>query len=221
MIRINKLSKVYTMKGHSVNALTDIDLHIEKGEFVAVVGASGSGKSTLMNIMGCLDAQTKGSYLLEGVDVSTLSQKQLSKIRSKKIGFVFQGFNLIPTLTAFENVGLALSYSGLREQERSLRAMNALERVGLSERAFHKPSELSGGQQQRVAIARALASDTPVLLADEPCGNLDSKSGGMIMDMLSTLHREGRTVVLITHDDRAAMRAQRRIRICDGKIAAV
>lgn len=221
MIRINKLSKVYTMKGHSVNALTDIDLHIEKGEFVAVVGASGSGKSTLMNIMGCLDAQTKGSYLLEGVDVSTLSQKQLSKIRSKKIGFVFQGFNLIPTLTAFENVGLALSYSGLREQERSLRAMNALERVGLSERAFHKPSELSGGQQQRVAIARALASDTPVLLADEPCGNLDSKSGGMIMDMLSALHREGRTVVLITHDDRAAMRAQRRIRICDGKIAAV
>lgn len=206
------------MKGHSVNALTDIDLHIEKGEFVAVVGASGSGKSTLMNIMGCLDAQTSGSYILEGIDVSTLSQKQLSKIRSRKIGFVFQGFNLIPTLTALENVELPLSYSGLEKYERRLRAKKALERVGLGERAFHKPSELSGGQQQRVAIARALASDTPVLLADEPCGNLDSKSGEMIMDMLSGLHKDGRTVVLITHDDRASMRAQRRIRICDGKI---
>lgn len=221
MIRINNLSKVYSMRGHCVNALSGVDLHIKRGEFVAVVGASGSGKSTLMNIMGCLDAQTEGSYLLEGVDVSSLSQKQLSKIRSEKIGFVFQGFNLIPTLTALENVELPLAYSGCPKEKRRNLALMALEQVGLEERAFHKPPELSGGQQQRVAIARALAADNPVLLADEPCGNLDSKSGAMVMDMICKLHRDGRTVVLITHDDKAALRAERRIRISDGRVATV
>ena len=218
MIRINNLSKVYQMRGHSVSALDGVNVDIEKGEFVAVIGASGSGKSTLMNIMGCLDTQTSGSYLLEGVDVSTLSQRQLSKVRSEKIGFVFQGFNLIPTLTALENVELPLAYSGLNKEKRRRRALSALEEVGLSERASHKPTELSGGQQQRVAIARALAADTPVLLADEPCGNLDSKSGAMVMDMLCELHRSGRTLVLITHDEKAAKMAQRQIRISDGRV---
>ena len=195
-----------------------VSLNVEQGEFVAIVGASGSGKTTLMNIIGCLDTPTCGEYSLDGTDVSSLSGAQLSRIRSEKISFVFQGFNLIPTLTAMENVELPLIYRGVEAAARRKLSEMALTSVGLEARADHLPAELSGGQQQRVAIARALAADAPVILADEPCGNLDSKAGAAIMEMLHKLHRAGKTVVLITHDDKAAMTADRRIRISDGRV---
>lgn len=219
MIRLNNLVKIYSSRaGNEVKALDDVSLEIKDGEFAAVVGASGSGKTTLMNIIGCLDVPTRGEYFLDGRDVSKLSQKELSEVRSKKISFVFQGFNLIPILSAAENVELPLLYRGASSHERKRIARRALEAVGLSSREKHMPSELSGGQQQRVAIARALAANAPIILADEPCGNLDSRSGAGIMEMLRGLNRAGKTLVLITHDNSAALTAQRQIRISDGKI---
>lgn len=219
MIRIQNLCKVYRPSaGQEVHALEDVSLNVERGEFVAVVGASGSGKTTLMNIIGCLDTPTVGEYSLDGTDVSRLNGAQLSKVRSEKISFVFQGFNLIPTLTALENVELPLIYRGMDTAARRRLSVTALQSVGLEARAGHLPAELSGGQQQRVAIARALAADAPIILADEPCGNLDSKAGAAVMEMLHRLHKAGKTVVLITHDDKAALTADRQIRISDGKI---
>ena len=219
MIRIQNLSKVYRPSaGQEVHALDGVSLNVKRGEFVAVVGASGSGKTTLMNIIGCLDTPSGGEYSLDGTDVSALSGAQLSKVRSEKISFVFQGFNLIPTLTALENVELPLIYRGMEAAARRRLSVTALQSVGLEARADHLPAELSGGQQQRVAIARALAADAPIILADEPCGNLDSKAGAAVMEMLHRLHKAGKTVVLITHDDRAALTADRQIRISDGRI---
>ena len=222
MIRIRELSKVYSSSaGQEVRALDGVSLSVERGEFVAIVGASGSGKTTLMNIIGCLDTPTEGEYRLDGTEVSALNETQLSRVRSEKISFVFQGFNLIPTLTAAENVELPLIYRGVEAATRRRLWSQALKSVGLEKRADHLPSELSGGQQQRVAIARALAADAPIILADEPCGNLDSKAGAAVMDMLHRLHETGKTVVLITHDDKAAMTADRRIRIHDGKVISI
>ena len=219
MIRIRELTKIYSSSaGQEVCALDGVSLSVEQGEFVAIVGASGSGKTTLMNIIGCLDTPTVGEYRLDGTDVSALSGAELSRVRSEKISFVFQGFNLIPTLTAFENVELPLIYRGVEAVTRRELSLRALKSVGLEKRAEHLPAELSGGQQQRVAIARALAADAPIILADEPCGNLDSKAGGLVMDMLHGLHKAGKTVVLITHDDRAALTADRQIRISDGRV---
>ena len=221
MIEIRNLTKVYSPSaGQEVCALDGVSLSVERGEFVAVVGASGSGKTTLMNIIGCLDTPTDGEYSLDGMDVSGLSGAELSRVRSEKISFVFQGFNLIPTLTAFENVELPLIYRGVDAAAREKLSVRALQSVGLESRADHLPAELSGGQQQRVAIARALAADAPIILADEPCGNLDSKAGAAVMDMLHKLHKAGKTVVLITHDDKAAMTADRRIRIHDGRVVS-
>lgn len=195
-----------------------VSLHIRGGEFVAIVGQSGSGKSTLMNMLGCLDTPTGGSYFLDGDDVSDMSDDELADIRNLRIGFIFQGFNLIPGLSALENVELPLIYRGMEREARKKLAREALERVGLSHRLRHKPSEMSGGQQQRVAIARAIAARPPILLADEPTGNLDSKSGAEVIDILKELNREGRTVILITHDNGIATMADRVVRIHDGKI---
>ena len=219
MIKTENLTKIYSpCTGCSVTALDNVSLEVADGEFLSVVGASGSGKTTLMNIMGCLDTPTEGSYRLDGTDISTLTSAQLSNVRSRKISFVFQGFNLIPTLTAAENVELPLIYRKIPLRERKETVRQALEAVGLEKRAGHLPLELSGGQQQRVAIARAFASNAPLILADEPCGNLDSKAGAVIMEMLHNMNKLGKTVVLITHDERAARTADREIRICDGRI---
>lgn len=219
MIKTENLTKIYSpCTGCSVIALDNVSIEVADGEFLSVVGASGSGKTTLMNIMGCLDTPTEGSYKLDGTDISTLTPAQLSNVRSRKISFVFQGFNLIPTLTAAENVELPLIYRKIPMRERKETVKQALEAVGLEKRANHLPLELSGGQQQRVAIARAFASDAPLILADEPCGNLDSKAGAVIMEMLHQMNKLGKTVVLITHDERAAKTADREIRISDGRI---
>lgn len=219
MIKAENITKIYSpCEGCSVTALDNISLEVGDGEFLAVVGASGSGKTTLMNIMGCLDVPTEGRYCLDGTDVSTLSSKGLSDVRSRKISFVFQGFNLIPTLTAAENVELPLIYRRMAAAQRKEIVKQALEAVGLEKRADHLPLELSGGQQQRVAIARAFASDAPLILADEPCGNLDSKAGQTVMEMLHQMNRLGKTVVLITHDNGAARTAHRQIRISDGRV---
>lgn len=219
MIKTENLTKIYSpCTGCSVTALDNVSIEVADGEFLSVVGASGSGKTTLMNIMGCLDTPTEGSYRLDGTDISTLTSAQLSNVRSQKISFVFQGFNLIPTLTAAENVELPLIYRKIPLRERKETVKQALEAVGLEKRAGHLPLELSGGQQQRVAIARAFASNAPLILADEPCGNLDSKAGAVIMEMLHQMNRLGKTVVLITHDERAARTADREVRISDGRI---
>lgn len=215
-----ELCKFYTVGGQLVRALDGVSLDIEDGEYVTVVGTSGSGKSTLMNILGCLDQPTKGSYLLDSNDVSTLSDFSLSEIRSVKIGFIFQSFNLIPNLTALENVELPLLYRRVPKNERREVAMAALESVRLSDRALHRPSEMSGGQQQRVAIARAIAADPSIILADEPCGNLDSRSGREVLEILDGLNRKGKTVVMITHDENTARHAKRLIRIADGRIVS-
>lgn len=215
------LNDVYKIFGEGlaseVRALNGVNLVIERGEFVAIVGSSGSGKTTMMNILGCLDTPTYGDYLLEGELVSELDDRELSRIRNREIGFVFQGFNLIPELTAVENVELPLIYEGKMIGRREA-AMEALERVGLEERSHHRPSEMSGGQQQRVAIARAIVTKPSIILADEPTGNLDSKTGEHIMKILRGLHDEGSTVVLITHDMSIARGADRIIRLLDGKI---
>ena len=220
LIEIRDMCKIYNPGENEVRALDHVDLKIHRNEFVAIIGQSGSGKSTLMNMLGCLDVPTSGSYILNGQDVSHLSDDELSDIRNKEIGFIFQGFNLIPGLTALENVELPLIYRGVGKKERMRLSEIALEKVGLQNRVHHKPSEMSGGQQQRVAIARAIAQAPPVILADEPTGNLDSGSTKEIMEILKELHGEGRTVILITHDNDIAARAKRIIRIMDGKIVA-
>ena len=218
LIEIRDMCKIYNPGENEVRALDHVDLRIYKNEFVAIIGQSGSGKSTLMNMLGCLDVPTSGTYILNGQDVSNLTDDDLSDIRNREIGFIFQGFNLIAGLTALENVELPLIYRGVPKKERIRLSEIALEKVGLKARMDHKPSEMSGGQQQRVAIARAIAQAPPVILADEPTGNLDSGSTKEIMEILKGLHAEGRTVILITHDNEIAERAKRIIRIMDGKI---
>ena len=219
MIKIEEMIKTYQMGSTQVNALNGVSIHIKPKEFVAIVGPSGSGKSTLMNMIGCLDKPSSGAYHLDGLEVSKLRDDALADIRNKKIGFIFQGFNLLPKLNALENVELPLIYMGIHGKERHAMAREALERVGLGDRMHHKPSELSGGQQQRVAIARALSSRPALILADEPTGALDSKSGVEIMKMMHSLHDSGKTIVLITHDNNLARQASRVIRISDGMIA--
>ena len=218
LVRVVDLCKVYNPGENEVRALDHVDLEIHKGEFVAIIGQSGSGKSTFMNMLGCLDVPTSGKYYLNGTDVSTMKDNDLSVVRNKEIGFIFQGFNLIPNLTALENVELPLIYRGVSKSVREELSVEALKKVGLEHRMDHKPSEMSGGQQQRVAIARAIAQAPPVILADEPTGNLDSNSTKEIMDILKGLHKEGRTVILITHDNEIAAQAKRVIKIKDGKV---
>lgn len=218
MIHIENIYKIYQMGETEVKALNNISLDINKHEFVAIVGPSGSGKSTLMNMLGCLDTPTGGIYELDGKEVSKLNDNQLADIRNNRIGFIFQGFNLLPKLTAVENVELPLIYQGVKSNERYERSAEALRTVGLEDRIRHKPSELSGGQQQRVAIARALVTNPPIILADEPTGNLDSKSGREIMEILHQLNQAGNTIILITHDNSIAMQAKRVVRIQDGEI---
>lgn len=218
LVEIRDMCKIYNPGENEVRALDHVSLVIDKNEFVAIIGQSGSGKSTLMNMLGCLDVPTSGSYMLNGQDVSKLTDDELSDIRNKEIGFIFQGFNLIQNLTALENVELPLIYRGVGKKERETLATGALEKVGLSHRTGHKPAEMSGGQQQRVAIARAIAQAPPVILADEPTGNLDSNSTREIMQILRDLHGEGRTVILITHDNEIAGQADRVIKIKDGRV---
>ena len=220
LIRVRDLCKVYNPGENEVRALDHVDLSIDKGELVGIIGHSGSGKSTLMNMLGCLDVPTSGNYYLNGKDVSNMTDDELSDVRNVGIGFIFQGFNLIPNLTAKENVELPLIYRGVSKKEREELAVESLKAVGLEHRMDHKPSEMSGGQQQRVAIARAIAARPPVILADEPTGNLDSRSTQEIMEVLKELHRSGRTVILITHDDEIAAQVNRVIRIKDGKVEA-
>ena len=220
LIQIKDVYKIYNPGENEVRALDGISLTVEHGEFLAIVGQSGSGKSTLMNMLGLLDIPTSGTYILDGVDVENMTDDELSEIRNKEIGFIFQGFNLIPSLTAVENVELPLVYRGMKKEERNKLALDALDRVGLSHRLDHLPKQMSGGQQQRVAIARAVAARPPIILADEPTGNLDSHSGVEVMKILHELHREGRTVILITHDNDIANEAERVIRIQDGQIVA-
>lgn len=218
LVEIKDVCKVYNPGENEVRALDHVSLTIDEQEFVAIIGHSGSGKSTLMNMLGCLDVPTSGEYWLHRQDVSALSDDALSDIRNREIGFIFQGFNLIPNLTALENVELPLIYRGVSKSVREELSVEALKKVGLEHRMDHKPSEMSGGQQQRVAIARAIAQAPPVILADEPTGNLDSNSTKEIMDILKGLHKEGRTVILITHDNEIAAQAKRVIKIRDGKI---
>jgi len=218
MIEIKDVTKIYQMGETEVRALDGVDISIKEHEFVSIIGPSGSGKSTLMHVIGCLDVPTTGQYCLDGEEVSDLSENKLAQIRSRKIGFVFQQFNLLSKLSAVENVELPLIYQGVGVRERRERAIDALTRVGLGERCYHKPSELSGGQQQRVAIARALVSNPPLILADEPTGNLDTHSGEEILEMLTDLHEKGNTIVVITHDMEVAEATERMIHIRDGKI---
>ena len=218
LVDIRDVSKIYNPGENEVRALDHVSVSIEEGEYVAIIGQSGSGKSTLMNLLGCLDMPTEGEYYLHGKNVLELDDDELSDIRNQEIGFIFQGFNLIANLTAFENVELPLIYRGVAKAKRRTLSEEALEKVGLGNRMDHRPSEMSGGQQQRVAIARAIAQAPPVILADEPTGNLDSHSTWEIMDVLERLHDEGRTVIIITHNNEIAERADRVINIRDGHI---
>jgi len=218
MIKIKGISKVYSMGDIEVNALMDVNLRIGDGEFVSVMGPSGSGKSTLMNILGCLDKPTSGKFFLDGQDVSGLDDDALAGIRNKKIGFVFQSFNLLPRMTALHNVELPLIYSGIRREQRIQMAMKALEKVNLTDRVMHQPNELSGGQRQRVAIARTLVNNPSIILADEPTGNLDSKSGQEIMEIFKLLNREGVTILLVTHEKNIAEYSKRIVTFRDGRI---
>ena len=221
LIDIKDVFKIYNEgEEREVRALNGVSLNIDRGEFVAIVGQSGSGKSTLMNLIGCLDIPTYGEYHLDGTDVTDLSDRQLSHVRNKQIGFIFQGFNLIPALSAYENVELPLIYQGIKASVRRERVRDALERVSLWDRRDHKPTEMSGGQQQRVAIARAIATHPPIILADEPTGALDSKTGRHVLDILRRLYKEGTTVILITHDNGIAATAPRVVRISDGQIVS-
>ena len=221
MIDLQDISKVYQVGEERVRALNHVTMHIYPKEFVSIIGPSGSGKSTLMNIIGCLDTADAGIYRLDGIPIGDYSENQLAKVRNQKIGFIFQIFNLISKLSAEENVELPLIYRGVRASERTRRVREALERVGLAKRAKHLPTELSGGQQQRVAIARALVTEPSLLLADEPTGNLDSRTSKEIMDILHELHEQGNTVVLITHDNDIARQAPRSLHILDGKVTEV
>jgi len=218
VIEVRDVTKTYATGTLEVEALRGVSFDIEAGEYVAVMGPSGSGKSTLMHILGCLDVPTSGRFSLAGEDVSVMSEEELAHVRNRRIGFVFQQFNLLASLSAWRNVELPLIYAGLDRQERKTRALAALDRVGLADRIEHRPGELSGGQQQRVAVARALVTDPALILADEPTGNLDSVSARDVLDLLDQLHRSGRTIVLITHDADVARSAQRIMRIKDGQV---
>ena len=217
-LSLKNVTKTYVMGAEEVHALRSVSLDVAKNEYVAVMGPSGSGKSTLMNVIGCLDVPTSGSYSLEGQMVAEMSESQLAEIRNRQIGFVFQTFNLIPRASIFHNVELPLVYGGISKAKRRERAERAIERVGLADRMKHKPNELSGGQRQRVAIARALVFDPSIILADEPTGNLDSKTGNEIMTMLDELHDSGQTIILVTHEDYIAAHASRAIRLKDGLV---
>ena len=218
LISLKNIYKIYNVGGEEVRALDGIDLDIKNNEFLAIMGPSGSGKSTLMNMIGCLDTPTSGAYEFEGEMVQIMDDSQLASIRNRKIGFVFQTFNLLPKATAQHNVEIPLVYANIQKSERITMATNALESVGLLDRLHHKPNELSGGQRQRVAIARALVNEPSIILADEPTGNLDSKSGSEIMQILDDLHKKGNTIILVTHEDDVARHAHRIIRLFDGKI---
>ena len=218
MISVKNLKKTYFLGGEEVHALDDVSLSIKEHEFVAIIGQSGSGKSTFMNMLGCLDRPDSGEITLDGTDILKCKEKELSVIRNKKIGFIFQQFHLLPKLSALENVELPLIYQGMQTKKRREKAVKALKAVGLEKRMNHKPNQLSGGQQQRVAIARALVGEPSLILADEPTGNLDSRSGKEIMMLLHNLHEEGNTIVLITHDNNVAMEAPRQVQISNGKI---
>ena len=218
MIEMQDIVKQYTLGGETIYALDHVSLRVEKGEYVTIIGPSGSGKSTLMNLIGCLDTADSGSYLLNGKPIHKYRERQLAEVRSKQIGFIFQGFNLLPKLSALENVELPMIYQGVRASERKKRAVAALERVGLGERMKHRPNQLSGGQQQRCAIARAIAVHPSLILADEPTGNLDQKTGREILTIFDELHQAGNTIVLITHDPKVARCGQRMIRIEDGRL---
>jgi putative ABC transport system ATP-binding protein len=218
MIELQGITKIYRMGSQSLEALRGISLKIEKGEFISIMGPSGSGKSTLMNIIGCLDTPTAGEYVLDGDRVAGLTFDRLAAVRNRKIGFVFQNFNLLPYATAWENVELPLLFDGKSARKRKERVAEILNAIGLYDWREHRPSELSGGQQQRIALARALANDPPILLADEPTGNLDSRSGEEIMDILTGLWKEGRTIVMVTHNDHISARSQRIVRLFDGLV---
>ena len=218
LIEIEDVHKIYELGVHRVHALRGVTLHIEEGEYLAIMGASGSGKSTLMNILGCLDTPTSGSYRLKGSHVDQLDDDELAGIRNREIGFVFQTFNLLPRSTAAQNVELPLVYAGRKAAERESRAREALQAVGLRERIHHRPNELSGGQNQRVAIARALVNQPSILLADEPTGNLDSRTSDEIMEILDALHARGHTVIIVTHEEEIAAHAHRVVRLLDGAV---
>jgi putative ABC transport system ATP-binding protein len=220
LIQLESVTKTYDSGENAVQALRGIDLSIAAGEFAAIIGPSGSGKSTLMHILGCLDSPSSGNYWLDGEDVAALSSRELARIRNRKLGFVFQTFNLLPRATIWKNVELPLLYAGLGRDERRQRALDALRRVGLENRAKHRPNELSGGQRQRVAIARALVNEPSLILADEPTGNLDTKTGSDIIKIFEELSANGQTIVLVTHDPAIAARTQRRIKIVDGQVVA-
>ncbi len=216
---IENLNKVFVKKGHKVNALAGIDMVVTKGDFIAIQGPSGSGKTTLLNMLGCLDQPSLGRVVIDGIDITKVNGKELSKVRGTKIGFIFQAFNLLPILNAVENVALPMELKNMSKKDREDKALDLLELVGLSERMTHRPSELSAGEQQRVAIARALANDPTIVLADEPTGNLDSKTGRQIMDLLGKLNKEmGTTIIVVTHDDNMARRTKRIIYLKDGKV---
>ena len=218
VVEMHDITKVYGSGEAEVRAVDGVSLTVNPGEFVAIMGASGSGKSTLMNIIGALDVATSGTYRIDGVDIGDLDDDALSLVRNRRIGFIFQAFNLIPRMSAVANVELPLMYRGVRRSERRRRALEALGKVGLADRSHHQPNELSGGQQQRVAVARALAMEPSLMLADEPTGNLDSKSTADVLDLLDEIHTEGKTIVIITHEDEVAARAQRVITLRDGRI---
>ena len=218
LVKLEKINKTYKMGDIVVNALSDINLQVKYGEYIAILGPSGSGKSTLMNVLGCLDKPSSGKYFLDNKDVSDLSRNELATVRNQKIGFIFQSFNLLDYCSALENVALPLVYRGVSRSDRLARAREILEQVGLGDRVGHKPNELSGGQKQRVAVARALVSEPEVILADEPTGNLDSKSGEDVMNLFSKLSESGKTIIVVTHDQKLAKRMRRVIEISDGKV---
>jgi putative ABC transport system ATP-binding protein len=218
LIKLQDIGKRYVIGSEEIFALRGVDLEIYKGEFVALMGPSGSGKSTLMNILGCLDTPTKGSYILNGTDVSNLNDNELAEIRNKEIGFVFQTFNLLPRSSSLENVALPLVYAGISKEARTTRAIETLESVGLGNRMYHKPNELSGGQRQRVAVARALVNNPAIILADEPTGNLDTKTSIEIMGLIEEIHQKGNTIILVTHEEDIAKHAHRIVRMRDGAV---
>jgi putative ABC transport system ATP-binding protein len=220
LIRLQNLSRLYQMGSETIHALRDVSLEIERGEYVAIMGPSGSGKSTLMNLLGCLDTPTSGTYELNGVNVSDMDDNELAEIRNREIGFVFQTFNLLPRSDALRNVELPLIYSGMGGEERRRTALETLSQVGLADRVHHKPNEMSGGQRQRVAVARALVNCPSIILADEPTGNLDSKTGEEIMALFAELSRKGNTIFVVTHEEEIARHARRILRIRDGLIAS-